>query len=514
MVLRILLFLLLVLLGASNLGVNDIWQPNEAFYAETAREILEKGNWLDLTYNYEPRLEKPPLTYWLTAISYTLFGINEFATRLVPLLSGLGTALLTLFYGRYLFGWRFGLLAAIALFASTQFFSLLRYDAPEMPLLFFLTGAFIFLHLYLDGKKLFFLLLSGVFLALALLTKGIPFLFLYWGIAVLYLLAKVFLKEETLKGSLKTFFPVLGVGTLSAIPVLGWYYYAYTHYGELFIKVFQSEVIHRAFNPQKGWNWSFYLVVILWAFLPLSVHFYYSLIGFLFRLRENRKLLFPFVWFVGVLGAFTLAKGKIPVYILPAFPAMALLVSRLDNKKHPALAGLNYFNLLIFVPLAGGVLYFFNFLSATSFLAVFLLSLAVFFLLSKWDMLKNIILIVPLYHFFVFSLLPWVEKYRPYKEILTELKTSYGNKKLVTLGYFFKDFPFYWGKKVYQIRKLEDLKRFNPNEVLLFSQKPLKGWKVVKKVELYTGSESRFFVFLRDIKEHRRFKTFYFMVKK
>ena len=100
MALRFILLLLLFLLTFSNLGLNDIWQPNEAFYAETSREILEKGNWLDLTYNYEPRLEKPPLTYWLTALSYKFLGIGEWQTRLVPLLSTLLTAILLLLYGR------------------------------------------------------------------------------------------------------------------------------------------------------------------------------------------------------------------------------------------------------------------------------------------------------------------------------------------------------------------------------------------------------------------------------
>ena len=81
------------------------------------------------------------------------------------------------------------------------------------------------------------------------------------------------------------------------------------------------------------------------------------------------------------------------------------------------------------------------------------------------------------------------------------------------MGYFYKDFPFYWRGKVYALRSEEELKNFNPKEVLLFSPKPLKGWKVVKRVELYTGSESRFLVFLKDIKRHKRFKEFYFLVK-
>ena len=179
--LRAVLFLLLALLSLSNLGLNDIWQPNEAFYAETSREILESGNWLNLTYNYEPRLEKPPMTYWLTALSYQLFGVGQWQTRLVPLLSTFATALLLLIYGRFIRSWRFGLTAALIFLSAIQVFALARYDSPEMPLTFFLSGAFITLHLYLERNSYSWLALSALFLSVAMLVKGIPFLALYLG---------------------------------------------------------------------------------------------------------------------------------------------------------------------------------------------------------------------------------------------------------------------------------------------------------------------------------------------
>jgi len=513
MVLRFLTLLLVVVLYIAHLGLNDIWQPNEAFYAETAREILEKDNWLQLTYNYEPRLEKPPLTYWLTALSYEVFGIGEWQTRLVPLLSTFGTAILLLLYGRFLKSWRFGLTAALIFLAALQVFALARYDAPEMPLLFFLTGSFITLHLYLEGRGKLFLPLSGLFLSLALLTKGIPFLALYLGTAALYLLLKWVLKEIDLKRGIKTFLKITLWGILASLPVLVWYLYAYNHYGELFIKIFQSEVIHRAFNPNKGWNWGFYPVVILWAFLPFSLHFYYSLIGLLFRLKEYKNLLFPLSWFVITLVAFTVAKGKIPVYILPAFPAMAVLTARLDGLRHPLIEGLNYLILLL---LSAAFLFSLHFLDTITNLALwsfFLLALALWVSLNRYELMRNIIAAIPILYLFVFTVLPFVEKYRPYKEVITELKSRFADKKFLCLGYFYKNFPFYWRGKVYVLRSEEELKNFKPEEVLLFSPKPLKGWKIVKRVELYTGSESRFLVFLKDIKRHKRFREFYFLVR-
>ena len=521
MVRLLLILALLVFLSFYNLGLNAVWQPNEAFYAETARELLVNGDWLNLTYNGEPRLNKPPATYWATALSFKHFGLTEFALRLVPFLSALGTALLLILYGWRLKSFTFGVVSSIIVLSSLQVFALARYDSPEMPLLFTLTGALIFLHLYdLGGKfKYLWLLLSGVFLSWALLVKGIPFLAIYLGVWFLYKLAGLFVERNFSLGDfLKSQLPVWFIGALASLPVLGWYWWAYQHYGELFIKTFYSEVIHRALNEQKGLQPFFYLVVILWAFLPYSLHFYYSLLGLLTKNRHllNPKgLLFPLVWFAVVLAAFTVAKGKIPVYILPAFPAMALLTARLYDKEHPVITVLNWSILLITTGVFFYLLYTFGFYQDSVTFAVLLLSLTLWFTLKGSDILRNTVAVIPFLFLFVHSVLPFVEKYRPYKPLFAELNNLYPKSeyKLVCLRSFFKNFPFYRRDIVPIIRTAEELKKFETEKVLLFAPKPLNGWKVVKEVELYTGSESRFLVMLKDIKKHKRFRKFYFLVK-
>ncbi len=508
----LLTFSVLVVLNFHNLALNDIWQPNEAFYAETAREILEKGNWLDLTYNYEPRLEKPPLTYWLTALSFVSFGINELSARLVPLLSTLGTSVLLLLYGWRLKNLELGLLTATGFLSVVQVFSLARYDAPEMPLTFFLTGALIFYHLSTYGRRILYLTLSVLFLSLALLTKGIPFVAIYVGSIFLYNLLLFLLREQTLKGVFKETSLSLILSLVASVPVLGWYYYAYTKYGDLFIKVFQNEVLHRAFNPHKGWNLSFYFIVILWAFLPFSLHFYYSIVGFLKKIKREKIYQFAFTWFLTVLTLFTFAKGKIPVYILPAFPAMLFFVTRLHDKEHFVLKVLTYSVSFLFLILPILGIYYFNLPIDVSFFVVFLL-LLILTLQSKPYMVKLIISTIPFYLFLTSNLLPYVEKYRPYKEVITELREQYKDYKLVCLNSFYKVFPFYWKGKVYKIQNLSELEKI-PGKVLLFAPKPLKGWEIVKRVKLYTGSESRFVKFLMDIRKQKRFMTFYFQIKR
>ncbi len=511
MVIKVLLLLSVVLLTASNLGLNDIWQPNEAFYAETAREMLENGNYLDPTYNYGPRLNKPPLVYWLTALSYEIFGINELATRLPPLLSAFGTTLLLIYYGRKLKDLNFGLTAAFIFLLALQVFALARYDSPELPLTFFLTGSFIFLHLHLREGGFLKLTLSGLFLSLALLTKGIPFLALYFGLVFAYPLSERFLFGEPVKVGriLKASF----VGVLASLPLLGWYLYAYLHHGELFVETFLSEVVHRAVNPERGLRPFFYLVVVLWSFLPFSLLFYYSLPGLLMRFRQYRYLLFPALWVGIVFGAFTVAKGKIPVYVLPAFPAMALLTARLDGLKHRAVSLISLLSVAVMFATTLFVALYFGFLTDELFLLVFLLSLILLYALREDPLWRVGISTIPFLALFVFWLLPLVEKYRPYKEILSELKKEYPDHTLATVGFYYHNFPFYWKGKVYRLRSWEEFEKLNLKKALVFTPNPPKGWKVVKKVRLFTGSESRFIVFLRDLKEQKRFREFYFAVK-
>src|SRR5438034_3372305 len=65
-----------------HLGTSSLWDANEAFYAETPREMLESGDYLAPRFNHQLRPQKPPLTYWLVLASYNLFGVSEFAVRL------------------------------------------------------------------------------------------------------------------------------------------------------------------------------------------------------------------------------------------------------------------------------------------------------------------------------------------------------------------------------------------------------------------------------------------------
>jgi 4-amino-4-deoxy-L-arabinose transferase-like glycosyltransferase len=103
-----------------NLGATSIIDANEAFYAETPREMIESGNYVSPTFNYEPRLNKPPLSYWVVAAFYHVAGVSLGASRL-PIALGAMVILATAFVlGRQAFSVRAGLFAAVTLAATPR----------------------------------------------------------------------------------------------------------------------------------------------------------------------------------------------------------------------------------------------------------------------------------------------------------------------------------------------------------------------------------------------------------
>jgi len=152
-----------------NIWLNDIWIPNEAFYAESAREMLESGNFLDIYFNYEPRFNKPPMTYWMVALSYMIFGINEFATRVPIVLSALGSNILVYLIGKELYGKKVAIVSAAVMAFSFQFVINSRYASPEVPLTFFFTLTLYFFIIGYRRRKFFYILLSYISLGLVVL---------------------------------------------------------------------------------------------------------------------------------------------------------------------------------------------------------------------------------------------------------------------------------------------------------------------------------------------------------
>jgi 4-amino-4-deoxy-L-arabinose transferase-like glycosyltransferase len=122
--------------------------PNEAEYAEVGREMLETGDWISPQLNYVLFLNKPPLSYWMIALSARVFGVNEFAARLPSALAGLAIVLLLVWLGTTLYDAQTGLLAGAVLAATGGFLLETRTVQPDLLLTAGIVGSLVaFVHL-------------------------------------------------------------------------------------------------------------------------------------------------------------------------------------------------------------------------------------------------------------------------------------------------------------------------------------------------------------------------------
>src|SRR5438128_5894964 len=128
-------YLLLLSAGAAltlpNLGAPSLWDIDEGHNAEAAREMLDSGNWLVPTFNFQLRDHKPPLLYWLLIAAYRWFGVNELAARLPSALAALAAVLLTYELGRLMFGPSAGLLGGLLLDSAAMFCAAAHFANPH-----------------------------------------------------------------------------------------------------------------------------------------------------------------------------------------------------------------------------------------------------------------------------------------------------------------------------------------------------------------------------------------------
>ncbi len=330
-------FLMIVIMGLYlfNFHVNDIWTPNESFYAEAVREMFESGNFLEIFYNYEPRYNKPPLTYWAIALSSAIFGLNEFGIRLPIVLMAIGSIWFTYLLGKRLYGEKGGIYAMVMMAFSVQLLAVKQYASPEIPLTFFFTATMYYFIKGYQMKSNKYLMLSYIMLGLTVLTKGFPYIVVVAGTIALFILLNGPLKWQRIWQEVRSLKLYIGV-PLMLIIGLSWVIFMYLKNGHDFWEVYYRETFGRALSKKtNGPKPFFYLEVISWSILPYSLAFFYALLKLIRDKELFKKVLFPFCWFIVMLVIFTIAKGKIPTYMIQAHPAMLLMIVPLLLSYNP-----------------------------------------------------------------------------------------------------------------------------------------------------------------------------------
>src|SRR5438034_3528763 len=140
-------------------------EPDEGRYAEIPREMLVRGDWIVPRLQGEPYLDKPPLLYWLAMLSYRVFGVHDWAARLVPALAVHGTIVLSYLFGRRLLGERAAYRGALLLTLTPGLMGMGRILTMDSLLTFWVTLA-------IFAGRSGWSLLCALACALGVLTKG------------------------------------------------------------------------------------------------------------------------------------------------------------------------------------------------------------------------------------------------------------------------------------------------------------------------------------------------------
>jgi dolichol-phosphate mannosyltransferase len=172
-----LLILLLVAAAVFFLRLDcALLEPEETRYAEIPREMLAAGQWIVPLYHGQPYFDKPPLLYWLVMISYSLFGVHDWAARLVPGCCGVLTVLATYAWGRRVFAssGRGAFLGALVLALTPRFIYLGRFVATDAVLSLCIVTDLACLHIAVSGSRMRWpwWLAGGLACGLGLLAKG------------------------------------------------------------------------------------------------------------------------------------------------------------------------------------------------------------------------------------------------------------------------------------------------------------------------------------------------------
>jgi 4-amino-4-deoxy-L-arabinose transferase-like glycosyltransferase len=337
-----------------NLGTGSLTSWDEGVHAEVAREMLDSGNLIDLSWAGERWSDKPPLYMWMITFFYKIFGINEFSVRFFSALCGIGTVIVTYLFANKLYSRRVAISAALILLSTQHFIWSAKVGMLDATLTFFIAFS-LFLFRLGEEKRIYFFF-SLIAFTCAFLTKG-------GGALIIPIILAVYLISSSKMRMLKE--PALILGILFSLVILGWWHYlAFSHYGEKFIsgyfikhlftrttKAVEGHVgsVFTYFKvlPNKGRPWAAF------AFLTLPFVIYRIFI------KKEKEHLLPAIWVFSVLLIFSLVKTKLHWYIVPIYPALSILlawgINKIFKKFTVVMVGVLASISLLYLSLAKGI---------------------------------------------------------------------------------------------------------------------------------------------------------------
>jgi 4-amino-4-deoxy-L-arabinose transferase-like glycosyltransferase len=311
------------------LGAPPFLDPPEGFHAEVGQSLLAEGDWITLHVDGIRYFDKPPLLYWLMALSFSAAGPTEFAARLWPALAAVGIAAVTARLGVLLGGARLGMLAGLMVVANLGMYLYGRIVKPDVPFILCVVLAYAGFAVAYKGGGRWALGLFYASLGLAALTKDVLGAVGPLAVVALFLLL-------TRERPLGQWAPWWGLLVLLAIAVPWYAAVEWRNPGFLWYTLVDNHVLNftrqRVFPDEDVPLGSLpFLGVTVLAFLPWVLAAPWGVARAFRRPWEDataRLWVLVALWPLAIIAFFAVSPFKLPHYGLPAFPALALLAAR------------------------------------------------------------------------------------------------------------------------------------------------------------------------------------------
>jgi 4-amino-4-deoxy-L-arabinose transferase-like glycosyltransferase len=311
------------------LGEPTFWDPDEAHYAETSREMIATGDWWAPHYNEEPFFDKPVLFHQLQATAMSLIDDPELAARIVPALAALGLVAVTFWFGAVMVSRDVGLVGALILAASPGVFALSRYAILDTLFTLFTFGGCACLAIAAMRDRPRLQWIGYIALALGVLVKG-PLALVLPGLTLVVLIAA----SPDLRRQLLGLRWLTGLAFAVALSA-PWFVYMYLRFRQDFINGYVLDENLRLFVATRFANqpnfW-FYFQILATGLLPWTG----LLVG---RMIDDLRVVFRgervdsvesilWAWTLAIVGFFSFSSFKLDHYVFPAAPSLCLLCAR------------------------------------------------------------------------------------------------------------------------------------------------------------------------------------------
>ncbi len=488
-------FKLFALLAGIILLIIGLFIPlvsDAGIYASAAKEILINKQWIKLTVAGDPYLHKPPFHFWLSAISYKIFGMSVVSYKLPTVLLSLLALFSTYKIGHLLYSKQVGYYAA-AMFGFSQMYFLYNMDV-HTDTVFMTAITFSIWHLiaFIQQQKWLNMILAAVAVAAAMLTKGpvgvaVP----AFAVGAHLLLTRDFKNLFNWKWLVFVGFIILAITPYLAglYKVFGWEGVQFYFWDNMADRVDGSSLSY------KNKDYFFYLHTLLYLLLPWSLIIYPSIYK---QIRHRAKEYFT----LGAIVLFTLilsvSTGRAPHYIFPVIPLLFVLMARWlvetgQDKYRNVVFKIQPFILLILWALVPVIfLFVFKPVSLVLTLVTVLLFAATIYIQVKIRgterfMLTSIFTVLAINFLMIGHIMPKANEYSCYIQASEVYNADTNeNKKVIVYDYSYREPMFYFDGIPSRV-KLEKLNVdvLTPGTWVFTSERGLERLKDTGYVEKY-----------------------------